>query len=74
MSEKDYKLLNYMQKLKLLNQELSKVKHEINISKLIYSCHGCDTFEDLFRDNIPILEIKVEGILYAIKSLEDENK
>ena len=66
----DYKDLSYDQKLKILNNELIKVKNEIEISKLIYSYHECDSYEDLFRDNIPLLEQKYEGILIAIENLK----
>ena len=52
---KDYNNLSYEQRLKILNNELIKVKNEIEISKLIYSYHDCDSYEDLFRDNIPLL-------------------
>ena len=51
------------------SKELEKVKHDIYISKLIYSYHDCDSYEDIFRDNIPFLENKMDGILYAIKNL-----
>ena len=67
------------EKLELLNKELMKVKHEIKISKLIYNYHECDSYEDLFRDNLPMLKNKMDGILYAIRTLvnksdeEDDN-
>jgi hypothetical protein len=61
------------EKLELLNKELIKVKHEIKISKLIYNYHDCDSYEDIFKDNIPILENKMYGILYAIKTLTNED-
>jgi hypothetical protein len=52
---------------------LEKVEHEICISELIYSLHGIDTYEDLFRDNVPGLQAKKTGIVYAIKGLEEYN-
>ncbi len=67
----NYILLSVDKKIELLKKELEKIQHEIAISELIYSCHGEDTYEDLFRDNIPLLQDKMNGILLAIKNLED---
>ena len=67
----NYILLSVDKKIELLKKELEKIQHEIAISELIYSCHGEDTYEDLFRDNIPLLQDKINGILLAIKNLED---
>jgi hypothetical protein len=66
----DYTDLSYDEKLDFLHKELDKVKHEINISKLIYTYHDCDSYEDIFRDNIPLLENKMKGILIAIENLK----
>lgn len=68
--EKDYSGLSYIQKYDLLTTELNKVKHEINISKLVYQYHDSDCYEDLFRDNIPILEEKYNGIKHALENLK----
>jgi hypothetical protein len=70
----DYVLLSHDKKIVLLKKELEKIHHEIAISELIYSCHGEDTYEDLFRDNIPFLKEKREGILLAIHNLEQDNE
>ena len=70
---RDYISLTRIEKLNLLNKELEKVQHEINISELIYSLHGSDTYEDLFRDNIPALNEKRSGIVEALKNLEDNS-
>lgn len=69
----DYRSLSYEQKIDLLNKELKKVEHEINISELIYSLHGSDCYEDLFRDNVPVLQDKRRGITEAIRNLEEDN-
>jgi hypothetical protein len=69
----DYNLLSTDKKIAILKKELEKIHHEIAISELIYNCHGEDTYEDLFRDNIPSLKDKKEGILLAINNLQ-ENK
>ena len=45
---------------------LFKVNNEINTSELVYSHHGCDSWEDIFRDNVPELEEKARGIQIAI--------
>ena len=52
---------------------MEKVEHEICISELIYSLHGTDTYEELFRDNVPNLQDKRTGIVEAIESLEEYN-
>jgi hypothetical protein len=65
---KGYGVLTREEQIELLKKELSKIEHEINISKLIYSFHGCDSYEDIFRDNIPRLEDKKSGIEVAIKN------
>lgn len=67
----DYTKLSYDEQLEVLNKELIRVKNEIGISELIYSNHGCDSYEDLFRDNIPLLKQKCDGILYAIEGLKE---
>ena len=69
----EYKLLSIDEQIDLLHKEIHKIKHEIAICELVYGCHGEDTYEDLFRDNIPLLKEKIQGILYAIKNLEEEN-
>jgi hypothetical protein len=68
---KDYSLLNVDEQIAIMKKEIDKIEHEIAICKLVYSCHGEDTYEDLFRDNIPLLKEKIKGILYAIKNLEN---
>jgi hypothetical protein len=68
--DRDYSKLSYIQKLDLLNTELKKIRHEINISKLIYEYQDNDSYEHLFRDNISMLEDKYNGILFAIENLK----
>lgn len=75
MSDDEYIMsIKESEKLELLNKELIKVKHEIKISKLIYNYHECDSYEDIFRDNLPMLKNKMNGILYAIRTLTNENE
>jgi hypothetical protein len=70
----NYFSLSYDEQLELLKKELNKIEHEIKISQLIYSYHGSDSYEDLFRDNIPLLKEKYDGILYAIEELQNQYK
>ena len=65
--------LSVEEKITLLRKEIQKIRYEIEISELIYDYHGEDTYEDLFRDNIPLLNEKINGILLAIKNLEEYN-
>jgi hypothetical protein len=60
------------QKLIILENELVKIQHEIDVSNIVYDLHEDDTYEDLFRDNIPLLDDKRAGILIAIKSLKNK--
>lgn len=71
IKEIEYSSLTDEEKMQLLKNEIKKTQHEIAISKLIYDLHGEDTFEDLFRDNIPLLEEKINGILLAIDNLKN---
>ena len=71
--DNDYSKLSNKKKIELLNSELLKIKHEINISKLVYSYQESDYYEDLFRDNIPLLEDKMNGIIESIKNLKKDN-
>ena len=65
--------LTFEERKKILENELIKTKNEIAISKLIYSLHDCDSYEDLFRDNITLLEIKCEGIEISLKNLMNDS-
>ena len=45
-------------------------KKETHIFKLIYSYHGCDSWESIFRDyNINYLKSKTNGVEVAIKEV-----
>ena len=71
---KNYYLLTVNEKIHLLREEIIKIEHEIAMCELVYGCHGEDTYEDLFRDNIPSLKYKIQGILLAIKNLENDSE
>lgn len=56
--------------LQILSKEFIRIQNEIYISQLVYRYHDCDSYEDLFRDNIPLLETKKEGIEIAMENLK----
>ena len=66
--------LSVEEKIDLLRKEIEKIEHEIAVCDLVYRCHGEDTFEDLFRDNVPLLKEKINGILMAINYLENDSE
>ena len=50
-------------------------KKETHIYKLIYSYHGCDSWEDIFRDykkNKKYYEDKADGVEIAIKEVMEK--
>ena len=48
-------------------------KKETHIFKLICNYHGCDSWEDIFRDyNIKYLEDKADGVEIAIKEVIEQ--
>lgn len=50
-------------------------KKEAHIFNLIYSYHGCDSWEDIFRDyNITYLEDKSTGVEIAINEIIEQTK
>jgi hypothetical protein len=56
-----------------LNIYLIISKKETHIFKLIYSYHGCDSWEDIFRDcDIKILEDKAVGVEIAIEGITEQ--
>ena len=57
----------------LLDIYLIISKKETHIFKLIYSYHGCDGWEDIFRDyDIKILEDKAVGVEIAIEGITEQ--
>jgi hypothetical protein len=58
---------------RLLDIYLIFSKKEASICKLIYSYHGCDSWEDIFRDyDIQYLEDKAFGIEIAIQEITEQ--
>jgi len=57
----------------LLDIYLIISKKETHIFKLIYKYHGCDSWEDIFRDyDIKILEDKAVGVEIAIEGITEQ--
>jgi len=54
---------------RLLEDEYIKTQHEIDINELIYHNHGCDSWEDVFRDKIPQLKERCYGIRVALETM-----
>ena len=55
---------------KLLDIYLIICKKEHHIFKLIYNYHGCDSWEDIFRDySVEYLDEKQTGVQIAINGL-----
>ena len=50
-------------------------KKERHIYDLIYSFHGCDSWEDIFRDySRSLLRDKAEGVEIAIEAIDEKLK
>lgn len=59
---------------KILEVYLIIAKNEEYIYDLIYNIHGCDSWEDIFRDyNYRYFEDKVSGIQEAVNILNHNN-
>ncbi len=62
---------SFEEKKKLLDIYLIISKKEAQIFNLIYNYHGCDSYEDIFRDfDSSYLEDKSTGVEIAINELE----
>lgn len=63
------------EKKKLLDIYFIISKKEAHIFDLIYKYHGCDSWEDIFRDyDIKYLENKTIGVEIAINEIAEEIK
>jgi hypothetical protein len=63
------------EKKKLLDIYFIISKKENHIFDLIYNYHGCDSWEDIFRDyNSRYLEDKTNGVEIAINGIVEEIK
>lgn len=69
-NEKIHNKFNLQEIQKLLELYLIISKQEESIFELIYHYHGCDSFEDIFRDyDSRYLEDKTVGVEIALKSV-----
>jgi hypothetical protein len=63
------------EKKKLLDIYLLISKKETHIFNLIYNYHGCDSWEDIFRDyDSEYLEDKKRGVEIAINEIDEKIK
>lgn len=63
------------EKKKLLDIYFIISKKETHIFDLIYNYHGCDSWEDIFRDyDIKYFEDKTTGVEIAINEIDEEIK
>jgi hypothetical protein len=75
--EDDNSLNNWTleEKKKLLDIYFIISKKEAHIFHLIYNYHGCDSWEDIFRDyNTQYLEDKTNGVEIAINEIVEQMK
>ena len=71
--KKDWDHWEAEEKKQLLDIYWILCKKESYIFKLIWSYHGCDTWEDIFRDYDNIyLKDKAVGVKIAIEEIEEE--
>lgn len=64
---------NLEEKKQLLDIYLVMSQKETNIFNLIYKYHGCDSWEDIFRDyNVNYLKDKAVGVEIAIEAIISE--
>lgn len=72
-SGEPWKEWTLQEKKELLEVYWKLCKKEHVLFALIYRWHGCDSFEDIFRDyNGRILDDKEQGVEIAIKNIEEK--
>ena len=60
------------EKQRLLDIYFIISKKESHIFDLIFTYHGCDSWEDIFRDyDVQYLEDKADGVKIAIRELRE---
>lgn len=70
-----WKNWTFEEKKKLLDMYFVISKKENHIFDLIYNYHGCDSWEDIFRDyDSNYLEDKTTGVEIAINKINEEIK
>lgn len=71
--KKDFNSWSLEEQKQLLDIYFIISKKESHIFKLIYKYHGCDSWEDIFRDyNITYLEDKAVGVEIAIREINEQ--
>ncbi len=69
-NKKDFDNWSLEEQKQLLDIYFIICKNEAHIFKLIYKYHGCDSWEDIFRDyDIKYLEDKADGVQIAIDEI-----
>ena len=64
---------NLEEKKQLLDIYFIISQKETHIFKLIWDYHGCDSWEDIFRDyNVNVLKDKADGVEIAIEAIVEE--
>ena len=70
-----WKNWNLQEKKQILDIYFIISKKETHIFDLIYNYHGCDSWEDIFRDyDSKYLEDKTTGVEIAINEIVEEMK
>jgi hypothetical protein len=64
--------LSIEERKRIIQNELVRTKNEITTSNIIYRFHDCDSYEDLFRDNVPHLETKCNGIQISLDNINND--
>jgi hypothetical protein len=73
-NEFNTKKFSYQEIKKLLQLYLIFCKKEDEVFKMIYSIHGCDSYEDIFRDfDYRYIEDKIAGVEIALNELDNIN-
>jgi len=72
-NKKDFDSWSLEEQKQLLDIYFIISKKEASIFKLIYNYHGCDSWEDIFRDyDIKYLEDKAVGVEIAINEITEQ--
>jgi hypothetical protein len=71
-NENDWKTWTLDERKKILEIYLIISKKESQLFNLIYRYHGCDTWEDIFRDyDMTYLQDKAAGVEVAIEGINE---
>jgi len=74
-NQNPWKGWNLQEKKQVLEIYYIFSKKEASIYDLIYSYHGCDSWEDIFRDySRSLLRDKAEGVEITIEAIDEQIK